>query len=79
MVGVAGGAETEIIKGLRENFNGEYSKVGMYLAIARVAHREGYPYDHYEPPDYLYYLKPEHLLSTAIIPCIRRGRGMGAG
>ena len=27
----------------RENFNGECSEVGMYLAMARVAHREGYP------------------------------------
>lgn len=43
VVGVAGGAETEIIEGLRENFNGECSEVGMYLAMARVAHREGYP------------------------------------
>lgn len=32
-----------IIAGLRENFNGECSEVGMYLAMARVAHREGYP------------------------------------
>lgn len=43
VVGVAGGAETEIIERLRENFNGECSEVGMYLAMARVAHREGYP------------------------------------
>ena len=33
----------EIIEGLRANFNGECSEVGMYLAMARVAHREGYP------------------------------------
>lgn len=32
-----------IVEGLRENFNGECSEVGMYLAMARVAHREGYP------------------------------------
>ena len=43
VVGVAQGAEEEIIKGLRENFNGECSEVGMYLAMARVAFREGYP------------------------------------
>ena len=30
-------------KGLRENFQGECTEVGMYLAMARVAHREGYP------------------------------------
>ena len=33
----------EIIDGLRANFEGECSEVGMYLAMARVAHREGYP------------------------------------
>ncbi len=43
VVGVAKGIDPEIIQGLRENFNGECSEVGMYLAMARVAHREGYP------------------------------------
>ena len=43
VVGVAKDAPEEIIKGLRENFEGECSEVGMYLAMARVAHREGYP------------------------------------
>lgn len=33
----------EIIEGLRANFNGECSEVGMYLAMSRVAFREGYP------------------------------------
>ncbi|MBP5271648.1 MAG: NADH peroxidase, partial [Clostridia bacterium] len=33
----------EIKAGLRENFNGECSEVGMYLAMSRVAFREGYP------------------------------------
>ena len=41
VVGVAQGADEEIIQGLRENFNGECSEVGMYLAMARVAFREG--------------------------------------
>ena len=43
VVGVAQGAPMEIIEGLRANFEGECSEVGMYLAMARVAHREGYP------------------------------------
>lgn len=43
VVGVAQGCSQEIIDGLRANFNGECSEVGMYLAMARVAHREGYP------------------------------------
>ena len=43
VVGVANGVDQRVIDGLRENFNGECSEVGMYLAMARVAHREGYP------------------------------------
>ncbi len=42
-VGVAKGVSEEILEGLRANFNGECSEVGMYLAMARVAFREGYP------------------------------------
>ena len=43
VVGVAKDAPMEIIEGLRANFQGECTEVGMYLAMARVAHREGYP------------------------------------
>ena len=43
IVGVARGVDPEIIEGLRMNFTGECTEVGMYLAMARVAHREGYP------------------------------------
>ena len=43
VVGVAQGAPEDIIMGLRQNFQGECTEVGMYLAMARVAHREGYP------------------------------------
>ena len=43
VVGIAEGVDEEIIQGLRDNFNGECSEVGMYLAMARVAFREGYP------------------------------------
>ena len=43
VVGVAKGCPQEILDGLRANFAGECSEVGMYLAMARVAHREGYP------------------------------------
>jgi rubrerythrin len=43
VLGVANGVDPEIIEGLRANFNGECCEVGMYLAMARVAFREGYP------------------------------------
>lgn len=43
VLGVAKGVDPEILEGLRQNFNGECTEVGMYLAMARVAYREGYP------------------------------------
>ncbi|MBR2733981.1 MAG: NADH peroxidase [Selenomonadaceae bacterium] len=43
VVGVAQGAPDDIIQDLRANFNGECTEVGMYLAMSRVAYREGYP------------------------------------
>lgn len=42
-VGIAQGLDHEVVEMLRANFNGECSEVGMYLAMSRVAHREGYP------------------------------------
>lgn len=35
--------DKEVMEGLRANFQGECTEVGMYLAMARVAYREGYP------------------------------------
>ena len=43
VVGVAKGVPEDILKDLRANFEGECSEVGMYLAMSRVAFREGYP------------------------------------
>ena len=43
VIGVAKDVPEEIKEGLRANFNGECTEVGMYLAMARAAHREGYP------------------------------------
>lgn len=42
-IGVAKGLDAEIVKGLQENFMGECTEVGMYLAMSRQADREGYP------------------------------------
>ena len=42
-VGVAEGVDERIIEGLHLNFTGECSEVGMYLAMSRVADRQGYP------------------------------------
>ena len=43
VVGIAAGVDAEVLEGLRMNFSGECAEVGMYLAMARVAEREGYP------------------------------------
>lgn len=42
-VGIAKGLDAEVVQGLKDNFNGECSEVGMYLAMSRQADREGYP------------------------------------
>ncbi len=43
VVGIIKDVPEEIVEGLRANFNGECTEVGMYLAMSRVAFREGYP------------------------------------
>jgi rubrerythrin len=43
VVGVAQGVREDILADLRSNYEGECREVGMYLAMARAAHREGYP------------------------------------
>ncbi len=42
-IGVAAGVDERVIEGLRANFTGECTEVGMYLAMSRQADREGYP------------------------------------
>ena len=42
-IGITAGVPEEIIEGLRANFNGECTEVGMYLAMSRATAREGYP------------------------------------
>lgn len=43
VIGVAKGVDAEILEGLRANFTGECTEVGMYLAMSRQADREGLP------------------------------------
>ena len=43
VIGVAKDVDAEVIEGLRANFTGECTEVGMYLAMSRQADREGYP------------------------------------
>jgi rubrerythrin len=43
VIGVAKDVDPRVIEGLVNNFNGECSEVGMYLAMSRAADRQGYP------------------------------------
>lgn len=43
VLGVAKGVDPEVLEGLKANFNGECTEIGMYLAMSRQADREGYP------------------------------------
>ena len=43
VIGIAKGVDAEVLAGLRANFAGECTEVGMYLAMSRQAEREGYP------------------------------------
>jgi len=42
-VGTAKGVDAEVLEGLKQNFMGECTEVGMYLAMSRQADREGFP------------------------------------
>lgn len=42
-IGIAKGLDPQVIEGLKANFVGECTEVGMYLAMSRQADREGYP------------------------------------
>ncbi len=43
VIGVGADVDPEIVEGLKNNFMGECTEVGMYLAMSRQADREGYP------------------------------------
>lgn len=42
-IGICEGVDPKIVEGLKANFMGECTEVGMYLAMSRQADREGYP------------------------------------
>lgn len=81
VVGVAEGAPEDIINDLRMNFQGECTEVGMYLAMARVAHREGYPEiglywekAAYEEAEHA--AKFAELLGEVVTPCTKKNLEM---
>ena len=76
VVGIAKDAPAEIIEGLRANFNGECTEVGMYLAMSRQADREGYP-EVAEAYKRIAFEEAEHaakfaeLLGEVVVPCTK--------
>ena len=77
VVGIAAGCDPEIISGLRANFEGECSEVGMYLAMSRVAEREGYPevaeaFKRYAFEEAEHAAKFAELLGEVVPPCTKK-------
>ena len=76
VVGVAKGADPEIIEGLKMNFTGECTEVGMYLAMSRQAEREGYPevadaFKRYAFEEAEHAAKFAELLGEVLTPCTK--------
>ncbi len=75
-IGVAKGLDAEVVEGLRANFMGECTEVGMYLAMSRQADREGYPevaeaYRRYAFEEAEHAAKFAELLGEVLVPCTK--------
>ena len=76
-IGVAAGVDPEIIEGLKMNFAGECTEVGMYLAMSRQADREGFP-EVAEAYKRIAFEEAEHaakfaeLLGEVVFPCTKK-------
>ncbi len=69
--------DEEIMEGLRANFAGECAEVGMYLAMSRVADREGYPeiaeaYKRYAYEEAEHAAKFAELLGEVVTPSTKK-------
>ena len=75
-IGVAKGVDAEVLEGLKLNFAGECTEIGMYLAMARQADREGYP-EVAEAYKRIAWEEAEHaskfaeLLGEVLVPCTK--------
>lgn len=68
--------DKEVVDGLKANFMGECTEVGMYLAMSRVADREGYPeiaeaYKRYALEEAEHAAKFAELLGEVVTPCTK--------
>jgi len=83
VLGVASGVAPEILAGLRANFEGECTEVGMYLAMSRAADREGYPeiaeaFKRYAFEEAEHAAKFAELLGEALSPSTKKNLQMRA-
>jgi len=75
-IGVAKGLDQEVVDGLKANFIGECTEVGMYLAMGRQADREGFP-EVAEAYKRIAWEEAEHaskfaeLLGEVLVPCTK--------
>ena len=77
VVGSAKGLDERIVQGLRDNFMGECTEVGMYLAMSRQAERDGYPevaeaYKRYAWEEAEHAAKFAELLGEVVTPCTKK-------
>ncbi|HOX32129.1 MAG TPA: NADH peroxidase [Spirochaetales bacterium] len=82
-IGVAQGLDPQVVQGLRDNFYGECSEVGMYLAMSRQAEREGYPevaeaYRRYAFEEADHASRFAELLGEVVYPDTRKNLGLRA-
>ena len=69
--------DKEVLEGLEAHFTGECCEVGMYLAMSRVAEREGYPeiadaFKRYAFEEAEHAAKFAELLGDVVTPCTKK-------
>ena len=82
-IGIAKGIDAEVLEGLKANFTGECTEVGMYLAMSRQAEREGYPevaeaFKRYAFEEADHASRFAELLGEVLVPCTKTNLKMRA-
>ena len=82
-IGIVKGIDAEVLEGLKANFAGECTEVGMYLAMSRQADREGYPevaeaYKRYAFEEAEHAAKFAEMLGEVLVPCTKTNLTMRA-
>ena len=83
VIGIAKDVDAQVLEGLKANFVGECTEVGMYLAMARQADREGYPevaeaYRRYAFEEADHASRFAELLGEVVTPCTKTNLKMRA-